>query len=135
MQNKQVKQDCTRGKDINRVVSRSWRRNSKKLLRSDLRLTNQIYPCPLVFPTLVQHGFGARFLGTPHFSSAPLFDSCLEYRQPTILNNSSSTAVRAARTRECLNIPAIIAPTSLIIRTLLIMCGTTILLPMISPNS
>ena len=106
---------------------------SKKLLKSDLSLTNQIYPCPFAFPALVQHC--ARFLGTPHFSSALLFDSCLEYRQPAILNNSSSTAVRTAKTRECLNIPAIITLTSLIIRTLLIMCGTAIPLPMISPNS
>jgi len=53
----------------------------------------------------------------------------------TILNNPSSTTVQAVKSRRCPNVSSMIATTTPIIRTLLIMCGKTILLPMIGPHS
>ena len=65
--------------------------------------------------------------GEPRFFRARPLPRLEEYHQPAIL----LTIVQATRNRRCLNILSIIVPISLIISTVLIMCRTTILLPMI----
>jgi len=77
------------------------------------------------------------------FNRPPLFFRCQEYYQPTILKISSASTEPAIKSRRCLSITSTIAPTAKILRTLtilraliilLIMCGKTVLLPMIDLN-
>ena len=59
---------------------------------------------------------------------APVFFCSQGYHQPTILNNSSTTTAQAEENGRCLNIPSVTTPS--IIPILLIICGTTVPLPM-----
>ena len=92
--------------------------------------------CVDPFGTLCNPGFAPRDHPPLFFSKIPPLFSFQDYHQPTIINNSSSKKSRAAKTGRCLNIPPVIAPTSPIIQTLLlIMYGITMPLPMIGHNS
>ena len=68
------------------------------------------------------------------FTKDPAFIQ-LPRSSATILNNPSSTTAQAVKSRRCPNVSSIITIIASIMRTLLIMCGITVLLPMIGPHS